>query len=249
MSVLEVLLGGLRLRVRAQVTLCLTGAPAEATVDGRRVAHGSPVVVPAGSEVALAPPASGLRTYLSVRGGIDVPAVLGSRSWDTLAGLGPDPLAAGDLLPVGPAPREQPDVDQAPVPDPLGPGVELVLPVLPGPRASWLADAPALAATSWTVTDRTDRIGTRLDGTALTRAEAYQDGELPSEPMVRGAIQVPPDGCPVIFGADHPVTGGYPVVGVVEDAAVDLLAQAPPGTRVALRPIAARTSREGASVP
>lgn len=227
---LEVLLGGLSVRAGADLTVCLTGAPAPATVDDRPAPHGAPIALRRGQTLTLAVPPVGLRTYLAVRGGLALPPVLGSRSWDTLGGLGPAPVAAGAVLPVGDPPAEHPHVDQAPTAPPPDPTQTLTLRVTPGPRADWV-DGSLLVGT-WTVSDRTDRVGTRLDGTALARASAYQDRELPSEPMVRGAVQVPPDGQPVVFGADHPVTGGYPVVAVVTDQDVDLLAQAQPGQRV-----------------
>ena len=113
-AVLEVTLGGLSLRAHVALTMALTGADARGSVGGRPVAWGAPFAVPAGAVLALGTPATGLRTYLGVRGGIDVPPVLGSRSYDVLARLGPRPLAAGDRLPVGPEPHGWPDVDVAP---------------------------------------------------------------------------------------------------------------------------------------
>ncbi|PZU49045.1 MAG: allophanate hydrolase [Arsenicicoccus sp.] len=229
---LEVLLGGCTLQARGAVTVALTGAAAPVSVDGRAVAWGAPVRLRDGQRLQIGLPTSGVRSYLAVRGGLDVPAVLGSRSRDTLAGLGPEPLRPGDVLPVGRPPQEAPLLDQ--VPPPRAPTGALVLHVTPGPRADWLADPTALTMAEWTVSERSDRVGTRLTGPALGRAEAYRDRELASEPMVRGAIQVPADGQPVVFGADHPVTGGYPVVGVVDPVHVDRLSQAEPGRRVRL---------------
>ena len=119
---------------------------------------------------------------------------------------------------------------------------DLEIALAPGPRADWF-DASSRATlfdAVWTVTDRADRVGIRLDGPALARAaRGPGDGaaadELPSEGMIPGAVQVPPDGRPVILMADGPVTGGYPVIAVVTDAALDLLAQARPGTRIRFR--------------
>ncbi|WP_134772017.1 biotin-dependent carboxyltransferase family protein [Ornithinimicrobium flavum] len=252
---LEVLLGGLVVRVETSgsrttpLTICLAGAPAPATVDDRPVALGAPLLLHPGQVLSIGVPTAGLRTYLAVRGGVAVPSVLGSRSHDTLAGLGPPPLAPGDLLPVGDPPPSHPHVDVAPTPPVPDLDSVLTLRVSAGPRADWVeagargdrADGrhgtpAALLDTTWTVSEHTDRVGTRLEGTGLTRAAAYRDRELASEPMVRGAVQVPPDGRPVVFGADHPVTGGYPVVAVVLDADVDRLAQARPGQRVRFRP-------------
>ncbi|HEY5484185.1 MAG TPA: hypothetical protein VIK31_10295 [Propionibacteriaceae bacterium] len=106
------------------------------------------------------------------------------------------------------------------------------LDVLPGPRTDWLA-APDLDG-EWTVAPDSNRVGVRLTGHTWRRARTE---ELPSEGVVRGAIQLPPDGRPVIFGPDHPTTGGYPVVGVLTVMSFDLLAQLRPGQRVRFRPV------------
>ncbi|GAY08802.1 allophanate hydrolase 2 subunit 2 [Pseudonocardia sp. N23] len=226
----EVLLGGLRVRAERDVLVALTGAPAPATIDGRPMGHNTLLPLPAGAELALGTPDRGLRTYLAVRGGIVVDEVLGSRSTDTLSGIGPPPLEAGATLPVGPSPRAFPLVDVAPVALPSdGP---VTLRVVAGPRDDRLADAGALVATTWTASDRSDRVGLRLTGEPLRRRD---DAELPSEGVVRGAIQLPPGGEPVLFLADHPLTGGYPVVGVVRDADVDRAAQVRPGQSVRFR--------------
>jgi biotin-dependent carboxylase-like uncharacterized protein len=175
----------------------------------------------------------GLRTYVAVRGGVDVPAVLGSRSTDVLSGLGPAPLAEGAVLPVGDAySGPPPAVEVAPVPAPSTD--DLVVRVVPGPRDDWFTpDAlTTLFAEPYTVTADSNRVGVRLDGPALTRA---RDGELPSEGMVTGSVQVPSGGKPIVFLADHPVTGGYPVIGVVLAADLPVLAQARPGQVVRFR--------------
>ena len=98
-----------------------------------------------------------------------------------------------------------------------------------GPRADFVTDPAELTGTTWTASSRSDRIGMRLEGGRLRRVD---DAEVPSEGMVRGAIQVPPGGEPVVFLADHPVTGGYPVVATVCDADVDRAAQVRPGQGV-----------------
>lgn len=235
LATLEITLGGLILRATATCLIALTGADCAPQVDGRPATHGGPVYLRAGQELRLGVPRAGLRTYLAVAGGFDVPATLGSASTDTLSGVGPPPVSAGDHLAVNP-PRAPRFLNVESTPRPLQPDAELLLDVLPGPRADWLADAGALTRHEWRVSEQSDRVGVRLHGEPLNRHPAKQGVELPSEPMVRGAIQVPPDGRPVIFGADHPVTGGYPVVGVLTDVASDRLAQARPGQRVILRP-------------
>jgi biotin-dependent carboxylase-like uncharacterized protein len=229
-AAIEVTFGGFAVRAHGDVLLALTGAPTPALVDGTEVPHFAPFVLGNGLILRLAAPPVGLRTYLSVRGGVEVPAVLGSRATDVLSGLGPAPLKVGDMLPVGASPSTFPNVDVAPArPMTTGP---IALHALLGPRADWLADVAMLAATQWTVSSRSDRVGIRLEGPAMQRSESRLDQELLSEGVVLGSIQVPPGGQPVLFLADHPVTGGYPVVAVVKDADIDLAAQALPGQNI-----------------
>jgi biotin-dependent carboxylase-like uncharacterized protein len=231
-ATVETTAGGLRLRAERTVLVAVTGAPLPVTVAGRAAPCNAPVTVPAESELVLGAPAIGLRTYVAVRGGIDVPPVLGSRSTDRLSGLGPEPLQAGALLAVGTAAGEEPVVDVAPV---RPPSDRPVLRVLPGPRRDWLAAHAwtRLVSDGWTVSADSDRVGLRLTGPRLERA---RDDELPSEGLVPGAVQVPPDGAPVLFLADHPVTGGYPVLAVVVTADLSAAAQLRPGDGVRFRP-------------
>jgi biotin-dependent carboxylase-like uncharacterized protein len=226
-AAVEVVFGGLAVRATSLLTVALAGAEAPATVDATPVGHHTVVDLRPGQVLHLGMPPTGLRTYLAVRGGIHVAPVLGSRSTDTLSGLGPPPLQTGDELPVGPEPAELPLIDVAPVCSP--PGDTVVLHAVLGPRADFVADPAELTRTTWTGSSRSDRVGMRLEGGRLRRAD---DAEVPSEGMVRGAIQVPPGGEPVVFLADHPVTGGYPVVATVCDADVDRAAQVRPGQSV-----------------
>lgn len=167
--------------------------------------------------------------YLAIRGGFDVPAVLGSHSYDTMSGLGPVPPTAGDECGVADHAVEPLVVDQAPVAE-----VTDVARISAGPRDDWFtADARRLlAASAWTVST-SSRVGVRLAGPRLTRAVG---DELPSEGLIRGAIQVPPDGQPVMMLADHPTTGGYPVIAVVHPDDVATVAQHSGGTSVRFRP-------------
>jgi biotin-dependent carboxylase-like uncharacterized protein len=232
-AVVEGTAGGLRVRAERTVLVALTGAPAAVRVDGRPAPFDAPLTLAAGQELGLGMPPVGLRTYLAVRGGVDVPPVLGSRSTDTLSGLGPAPLRAGDRLPVGTLTAAEPIVDVAPV---RPPAARPVLRVLPGPRRDWLEPAAwsALTTQEWTVTPDSNRVGLRLAGPRLARART---DELPSEGLVAGAVQVPPDGAPVLFLADHPVTGGYPVLAVVASADLSAAAQLRPGDTVLFRPV------------
>jgi len=228
---LETTLGGVTLRALVDVVVAVTGAPAPVQVAGRPAAWGAAVSVPAGAELEVGPAEYGLRSYLAVAGGVAVPPVLGSRSADLLSGLGPAPLAEGDILPVGGAVpvRGAVRVDRAELVPLPAPPAELVLRLQLGPRADWFADVSRLARDTYRVASASNRIALRTEGPPLARSRS---GELPSEGMVLGAVQVPPDGRPVVFLADHPTTGGYPVVGVVPHADLAAAAQARPGTPV-----------------
>lgn len=230
-AAIEVTLGGLSVRAHRPLTVAVTGACPPMVVAGRRAAANAVLRIPAGGELRMGVPEHGLRSYLAVRGGIAEPPVLGSRSTDTLSGLGPEPLRPGTTVPVGPAPAAFPTVDAAPVP-PIA--ERPTLSIVPGPREDWFHPTAlaALLEHPFEVTPRSDRIGMRLAGPVLRRA---RHEELPSEGVVRGALQVPPSGHPTLFLADHPVTGGYPVIAVVRAADVDAAAQVRPGGTVRFR--------------
>lgn len=243
---LEVLLGGAVLETDAECWVAVTGAwgPVTYTTAGTETARAHRVephtatLLPAGARLELAPVQHGVRSYLAVRGGIDAAPVLGSRSRDTLAALGPAPLRAGDVLELGSTPEGAvPAADLVPVDPPADGPVRLDL--APGPRRDWFSAASntLLAESVWTVSSRSDRTGIRLDGPPLERT---REGELPSEGMLPGAIQVSPDGSPTVLGVDGPVTGGYPVIAVVADRSLDLLAQLRPGQSVLFSPRALR---------
>ncbi|MCX5260442.1 biotin-dependent carboxyltransferase family protein [Streptomyces canus] len=227
-AVLETTLNGCAVRPRSTVTVAVTGAPCRVSVDDRPAAWGAPVRVPAGALLTVGTAVSGLRSYVAVSGGIAVEPVLGSRSTDLLSGLGPAPLTDGAVLPLGTPNSLHARVDTAPQP---APPAELVLRVTLGPRDDWFTPEAVRAFTSRTfqVSSASNRIGLRTEGPALERR---LKGELPSEGMVLGAVQVPPDGRPVVFLADHPTTGGYPVIGVVRETDLPAVAQAVPGTPV-----------------
>ncbi|MEN9646306.1 MAG: hypothetical protein RL238_2975 [Actinomycetota bacterium] len=200
--------GGLVLAVDAPTMVVLTGAVAEVTVEGGPpLGWGAPVVLPAGALVRIGRLLDGARAYLAVRGGlVDGPDALD---------VGPDPqTAAAEHA----AARRPPPTD---------------IPVWPGPRADWFTDEALRRLTdSAYVVTTTSPVGTRLAGPALDRARTE---ELPSEGMVEGAVQVPPDGQPIVMLSGHPTTGGYPVIAVVDPAAVAAVAQAAPGTEIRFR--------------
>ncbi|WP_231947036.1 biotin-dependent carboxyltransferase family protein [Leifsonia sp. 21MFCrub1.1] len=245
---IEVLLGGFEAVFEHDAWFAVTGATGPLLLDDRPVDAHQPVRAHPGQVLRIGSGTAGLRWYLTVRGGVAVPAVLGSRSRDTLAGLGPAPLRAGDRVPVGEHPgSDLPLLDFVPVADPAPGAVEVR--AHRGPRADWFTPAAleAFFSVEWRVAPESDRIGARLDP---VRAPAHAAGvtphpdplleravrhELPSEPMVAGAVQVSPDGRPTVLLADHPVTGGYPVIAVVADAALDAFAQLRPGQTLTFR--------------
>ncbi|MGK2865102.1 MAG: 5-oxoprolinase/urea amidolyase family protein [Mycobacterium sp.] len=230
-ATVEVTFGGFSARVRGgDVTIAVTGADTDPAVNGVPFGTNSIHYAHDGEVISLGSPHSGLRSYLAVRGGIDVEPVLGSRSFDVMSSIGPAPLQVGDMLPVGEHTSEFPELDQAPV-GTIEPDI-LELQVVPGPRDDWFVDPDILVRTNWLVTNRSDRVGMRLVGMPLEYR--WPDRQLPSEGATRGAIQIPPNGFPVILGPDHPVTGGYPVIGVVTDEDIDKLGQTRPGQTVRL---------------
>lgn len=250
-AVLEVLLGGLTVMTDAPAVVVVTGAVGVVVVvpptGSRRIAATGEVLrLEAGSTLEIGRPDAGLRGYLAVRGGIDVREVLGSRSRDTLAALGPPPVVAGDLLDVGDcvvgpwAEGWHPAVTGGPVGGGavggggVGGDAGVELDVIPGPRDDLFpAEAWDVLAATGHVSGHADRVGVRID--PARPVPRLSGGEIPSEGMVRGAVQIPADGSPVVFGPDHPVTGGYPVIGVLTARSADAISQLLPGTPVRLR--------------
>ncbi|MDO5736866.1 MAG: biotin-dependent carboxyltransferase family protein [Propionibacteriaceae bacterium] len=228
-ATIEVLIGGLELLATAAVWVALSGADCGAEVDGRAVDWAAPLALRPGQRLRLGLSVAGLRAYVAVSGGVAVEPVLGSRSWDTLAHIGPPPLRPGMVLPTG-AGAIRPTVDAAPARRPSADALRVV--AQPGPHMGWLASG--LDGTRWVVSPDSDRVGVRLQGSAVVRNAAGMGAEMPSEPMVRGVIQLPASGQPVVFLADHPVTGGYPVVAVLDDASCDTIAQARPGQSITI---------------
>ncbi|GAA1770294.1 biotin-dependent carboxyltransferase family protein [Nocardioides hankookensis] len=219
-AVLEVVLGGLELRADGGCWVAVTGAGHD---------HARAEWLSDGATLRVGTPPSGVCTYVAVAGGIAVPPVLGSRSTDTLAWVGPPRVEAGTVLPVG-EPQGEPRPLDAPRPARRGP-----LRVRVGPRADWFADdaIERLCAAPYAVAADSNRIGLRLDGPPIARVRTQ---ELASEGMVLGAVQVPPDGVPIVFLADHPPTGGYPVLAVVEEDDLWQCAQLRPGEQVRFTP-------------
>jgi len=239
----EVAGGGFEVVCRGEAVVAVTGADAPLTLITAAGAHRAAPRCQAfalsdGDTLRVGAPVAGLRSYLAARGGFAAPLVLGSRATDTLAHVGPAPIAAGDRLPVAAVARGAivgaPEAAPADLP---APGQTVTLDVVLGPRTDWFTpEAVALlAGQDWTVTPQSNRVGLRLAGAQpLARANP---AELPSEGTALGAIQVPPSGQPVLFLADHPLTGGYPVIGAVAPHHLDRAGQIPVGARVRFHPL------------
>ena len=256
-AALECTASGPTFRVSGDTWLAVVGvAPGavEVTVDGHDVADGAVVPLSDGQTVRVGRIRAGLRAYVALAGGLDAPVLFGSRSSDTLAGLGPGPLRRGDRLA-----RDRPDrrhdvpgrshdvpgrghnvpgrargrlewPDGTPGAEPTRGGDRdpTVLRVVPGPHGS---PGDGLVSATWTVSGEADRIGVRLDaadGPPLVAASTPD-----STPMMTGAVQVPPDGRPIVLLPDHATVGGYPVVACVVTADLPILGQLVPGGRVA----------------
>jgi biotin-dependent carboxylase-like uncharacterized protein len=233
-AVLETTLSGPRLRFSAGTVVALTGAVVDAFAGERPVPMDTAVTVAAGEMLKVGNAKLGLRTYIAFRGGIDVEMTLGSAATDLLTGLGPAPLARGDTLSMGTTWGER--TAGAPAPE-RPPSVELPqiahLQIVLGPRDDWFTaeSIERLATDPFTVNHASNRIGLRLDGVPIDRARG---GELRSEGLVPGAIQVPPSGQPILLLADHPTTGGYPVIAVVVREDLPRAGQLRPGQQLRL---------------
>lgn len=234
-AALEITFGPTVFRAHRAIAVALDGAAERAWIEtgtGRvEIDVSRPFAMDGGDELRIPAPASGVRTYLAVRGGFVLEEVLGSSATDTMGNIGPAPLVAGDglgladrpALCVDPVPARRGDFPRA--------GETVTVPVTLGPRTDWLTgeSIESLLAQPWEVTAESSRVGVRLSGDPLRRRDPR---ELPSEGAVKGAVQVPHSGQPVVFMADHPVTGGYPIVAVIAPRALDIVGQLPPGARI-----------------
>ncbi len=264
---LETTLAGPKLRVDADTIVALTGAQVDASAGGREVPMGEPFVLSAGDLLTVGMARRGLRTYIAFAGGINAELSLGSASTDLLTGLGPAPLRRGDVLQIRDPeqladrgdvlevtdPQELPErgvavLDRSPTSGetghPTGEPGHPTLRIVLGPRQDrFSADAiEALTSEPFTVNAASNRIGVRLDGPVLPRIDT---GELLSEGLLAGALQVPGDGQPIMLLADHPTTGGYPVIAVVIEADLSLAAQLRPGQQLGFSRVVDATAQPG----
>ncbi|WKS65352.1 5-oxoprolinase/urea amidolyase family protein [Corynebacterium accolens] len=252
-------IGGIKLRALTDTVICVTGATARVRLGEMPVHLARPVLVTAGQTVTVGAATVGMRNYVAIRGGIIAESELGSSATDVLSGLGPDPVTTGDV--IGVLPRSTGMTD-AQLVNPLRVSADsagktrATLRCVLGPRDDWFGDnISTFLDTEWIVSSDSNRVGLRLSGAKDSAGasditvQRVKDGELPSEGMVAGSIQIPPNGKPVVFLRDHAVTGGYPVIATVLEEDIDIAAQLPPGARVTFRlvtPQALNTGEENA---
>lgn len=213
--------------------------------DRTTIAMQQPVLLRDGDVLSIAPPTSGLRDYVAVRGGFGVATTLGSAATDTMSGIGPRPIAAKQRLAIRTASTACDAGVGLPQPWPTDlpkPGRPTDLYVRLGPRDDWFTAAglSAFLTQTWTVTAQSNRVGLRLSGAAPV--ERTDTRELASEATPSGAIEVPTSGQPVIFLRDQPVTGGYPVIAVLEPESLDVAGQLPPGACVRFHVVSAHAT-------
>ncbi len=239
----EIAQGGFEVVCGGDAVVAVTGALGALTLQpatgpAREAPRWQALALTEGDTLRVGEPQAGVRSYLAVRGGFVVAPVLGSASTDTLARVGPPAIAAGDVLPIAPVAVGGIVGDPEIPPDDLPPVTDrVVLDIVLGPRTDWFTPEAVelLCGQDWEVTPQSNRVGLRLAGAEpLARANP---AELPSEGTTRGSIQVPPSGQPVLFMADHPLTGGYPVIASVATDHLDRAGQVPVGARLRFRPV------------
>ncbi len=234
---------GIKAVARGKIIIGVTGAlcPIQIKTPQGEILHVNtyqPIDLNDGDEITLEIPNAGMRSYLAVRGGFIVPEVLGSRSFDTLSGIGPVPLKPDDRLIIGDT-SHCVAVSVSETPAFVMPNKDdvVVLDIFLGPRTDWFEQTSIdlLRNQIWQITPQSNRVGLRLNGEyALSR---IKHEELPSEGTCSGAIQIPANGQPILFLADHPVTGGYPVIASVAHYHLDLAGQIPINSKIQFNPI------------
>ncbi len=194
---------------------------------GASIPLDEPVDLPAGTVLRCGPTRAGARCYLAVRGGIDAPAVLGSASTHLMTGLGGRALRTGDVLPIGTRTGSPPRR----LTRPRDPARD-ILRATPGPQSDWF-DPGALYGVPYRVSEDSNRMGLRLDGPPLAR----HAGHMLTEGVSLGAVQISPDGRPIILFVEHQTTGGYPKIANVISADLHRVGQLRPRDEIRFEPV------------
>jgi len=247
-AALEITLGGAEFEFLQGTAFAVTGGDLGATLAGAPLPMWQTVLASAGGHLAFAGPVLGLRAYLCVAGGFDTPPALGSRAThigSKLGGFEGRALQAGDELPFG-EPASRPPERRVPADLIPAYGDDITLRVVSGPQedAFTAGGVETFYASTYTVTDRSDRMGARLDGPVIEAVDGRYD--IVSDAVPRGSVQVPGDGKPIVLLADRQTTGGYAKIGVVAAADLPLAAQAAPGTAIRFAPIGVEEAEQAA---
>jgi antagonist of KipI len=225
---LEMTLTGGEFSFEGDAVIALTGADFASSV-----VMWQPVEIRSGETVRCGPARNGARCYLSVRGGLDVPLVMGSASVHVMTGVGGRPVRRGDVLPIGEGAVRRPRKAARGVPEHSG---TANLRVTAGPQAVWFGDE--LYGAGYRVSEESNRMGIRLQGPALPSP----GGHMITEGVPLGAVQAPPDGQPIVLFVEHQTTGGYPKPANVISADFWRLGQLRPRDEVSFE----RVTMEGA---
>ena len=242
---LEITLGGLRIRFDEPRLIAWCGGAFDVRIGGASFLPGRVGLVQAGEELAFNPPKMGCRAWVAIAGGIDVAPVLESRATDLRSGFGGfdgRALRRGDVVSLGTRPEGMAPQSErifswtAPAEWAMPAKSEPVLRFVRGPDWPRFTEAAqqTLATATWTVTPDSNRMGARLEGPILWRAD---QGDLISEAVVPGTLQVPPNGKPILLLGDCQTIGGYPRIGHVITVDLSAAAQLSPGTRVRFQEI------------
>lgn len=249
-AVLEILIGGLEIVFAQQTRFALSGADANATLDGVPLAVNVSYVAHAESHLVLGMVKGGLRAYLAIDGGVDSPEILGSRSThiaSKIGGVDGRPLAVDDVLNIGEPndsnasglvlPDYEPETQPAEIEN-------LTVRVVLGPQDDEFSKTgiDAFLNATYTVTDQSNRQGLRLDGPEIESKSGRYD--IVSDAVVNGSIQIPGDAKPIILLADRQTTGGYAKIATVATVDLPKLGQASPGTSINFLAITVEESQQ-----
>lgn len=239
-AVLELTLKGPELEFQQDAVIAITGGDLSPAIDGLAAPCWQSIKIARKSRLRFGTPRLGSRSYLAVAGGIDVPVVLGSRSTHSSSrtgGMDGRPLQQGDLLYNGQPGRSTEHMIGTRLPDQLLPRYKrpTVLRIIQGPQLDFFTDSAlaTLASSTYTLAPQSDRMGYRLTGPQIVR---NGPARFISDSTAMGALQIPPDGQPILLMADRQTTGGYPKIAVVIAADLPLAAQLAPGDRVTFTP-------------
>ncbi len=245
---LEITLQGPTLKFHREAAVAITGADLDPKLEGQTIPNWACVLVPSGSTLSFKGRKSGVRAYLAVSGGIDVPPVMGSRSTYLLGkfgGLEGRALRAQDLLPVGFSPVNGRDFVGESFPLELRPPYHKNAPlrVVMGPFDEFFSEVGKrnFLSTPYSITTQSDRMGYRLQGEPITRQKRE---ELITCGLANGTIQVPPNGQPILLLVDRQTIGGYPIIATLIHADLPLVAQSAPGDQLCFSAVTPEEGRQ-----